>query len=320
MNYQQPCNPNASKSVHSLLKYLSSIPQNGILLGQHTQTRIQEELVHLEKLTGKLPAVCGFELLSYSPGANEETFTEECRIEFEDNKDTLKNAWEWAEKGGILTFTWHWFSPFGSRDKGFYAENTTFDATKVTITGTKEQEAFYSDMDHMAGLLMPFCEKDIPVLWRPFHESEGAWFWWGAKGPETAKHLYRIMYQYFTEEKKLNNLIWVWNSPLVEGYVGDEVADIISRDLYEPPHVHGDFADKYEELIKITPNQKLTALAEVGTVPGVEALAESRIPWIWYMTWSRDFCLTEESNSKERQIANYNHPYAITLDKLPKLY
>lgn len=67
-------------------------------------------------------------------------------------------------------------------------------------------------MDHMAELLKPFCEKSIPILWRPFHESEGDWFWWGAKGPEVAKQLYRMMYERYTVYHGLNNLIWVWNS------------------------------------------------------------------------------------------------------------
>lgn len=46
--------------------------------------------------------------------------------------------------------SFHWFSPVGGHDKSFYAKNTDFDATH------------------------------IPVLWRPFHESDGDWFWWGA--------------------------------------------------------------------------------------------------------------------------------------------
>lgn len=73
----------------------------------------------------------------------------------------------------MITFTWHWFSPFGSWDKGFYSNNTTFDASNAVIEGTEEYEALISDMDHMADILKPFCENRIPILWRPFHESEG---------------------------------------------------------------------------------------------------------------------------------------------------
>ena len=62
-----PVNKNAQKEVYEMLEYLSSIEGKGILTGQHTQTRAQEELQVIFKETGKYPAICGFELLSYSP-------------------------------------------------------------------------------------------------------------------------------------------------------------------------------------------------------------------------------------------------------------
>ena len=68
----------------------------------------------------------------------------------------------------------------GGRDKSFYAANTDFDADRVLTEGTPEREAFFHDMDVIAGLLKLFCDNDIPVLWRPFHESDGDWFWWGS--------------------------------------------------------------------------------------------------------------------------------------------
>ena len=75
------------------------------------------------------------------------------------------------------------------RDKSFYAKNTVFDASRILIDGTPERASFYRDMDIIAEELKKFREADIPILWRPFHESDGDWFWWGAKGPETANEL-----------------------------------------------------------------------------------------------------------------------------------
>lgn len=316
-----PCNPNASEEVKAVLQYLSDISGKGIITGQHTLTTAQKELHYIEELTGKLPALCGFELLSYSPNINYEDAGEACLIEVEENKNTLDNAWDWAlNRKGLVTFTWHWFSPFGSRDKGFYAENTTFDASQAVIEGTKEYEALISDMDAMADILKPFCDKKIPILWRPFHESEGTWFWWGNKGPEAAKKLYRIMYDRYTNHHHLNNLIWVWNSPLVEGYVGDDAADVISRDLYPVKHQHSDLKKEYDELVQITPTEKIVALGEIGIIPSLQQLSETHIPWAWYMTWSGDFCTSEEWTTREELYHAYHHDYAITLDKLPKLY
>lgn len=316
-----PCNPNASDEVKNVLKYLSDISGKGIITGQHTQTTIQKELTYIKEVTGKLPALCGFELLSYSPNINYETCNEECLKEINENKNTLQNAWDWAEKSnGLITFTWHWFSPIGSFDKGFYSKNTSFDASKAVIEGTEENKAFISDMDYVAGLLKGFSDKHIPILWRPFHESEGDWFWWSSKGCDVARQLYRLMYQRYTNHHKLNNLIWVWNSPLPEGYVGDSVVDVITRDLYPPAHQHTDLKEEYQELIKITPTNKLVALGEIGTIPSVVQLSKSNINWAWYMTWSNEFASTELYTTKEELFSAYHSDYAITLEKLPKLY
>jgi len=312
-----PVNLNASDEAINLMEYLAGIAGKKIITGQHTQTRRQEELTYIENITGKLPAICGFELLSYSPNINYDHADEPCLKEVNENKGTLEEAMEWAlDKKGILTFTWHWFSPLGGQNKSFYTEHTDFDVEKAIIVGTEENKALISDMDEMAMLLKPFQDKHIPILWRPFHESEGTWFWWGSKGPKFAKELFRIMYQRYTYYHQLNNLIWVWNSPVVEGYPGDDVVDIISVDLYLTKHAHGDYRDEYEELIKITSQKRLAALGEIGVLPDIDLLSQSKIPWSWYMTWSGEFCIGEEWNSTKVLKEIYQSDYAITLDKL----
>ena len=315
-----PVNQNAIKEVKDVLAYFTKIEGKGIITGQHTQTMEQEELARIFEVTGKLPALCGFELLAYSPNIRLENASRECITEVERNRGTLAKAWEWAKKGGLITFTWHWFSPLGGNDKAFYTENTDFDPEEALKEGTPEHAAMCRDLDEMASLLQPFCDKHIPILWRPFHESEGEWFWWGRKGPDVAKELFRFMYQYYTQKHSLNNLIWVWNSPLPEGYVGDEYCDFISRDIYPPAYSYGAFQERYEELQKLTGTKKGAALAETGIIPDADELLKCQTPWLWYMTWSGDFTLTEKYNEYEALNKLYQHEYAITLDKLPKLY
>ena len=111
MNNYLSCNPNASEEAKKLLNYLSGLRGNGIVLGQHTQTMKQEELTFIYEVTGKQPGLCGFELLAYSPNINYKESDQECLTEVEENKNTLEKAWEWADKKGLITFTWHWFSP-----------------------------------------------------------------------------------------------------------------------------------------------------------------------------------------------------------------
>src|SRR5690625_2700018 len=102
MTYQ-PCNPNASKEVIHVLNYLHKISGKGIITGQHTKTKAQDELTYIQKVTGKLPGLCGFELLAYSPNINYENSDEACLKEVRENKGTLEEAWAWAEKKGLIT-------------------------------------------------------------------------------------------------------------------------------------------------------------------------------------------------------------------------
>lgn len=315
-----PCNQNAQQCVRNVMRYLSDISGERIITGQHTQTMAQEELHYIEQVTGKQPALLGFELLSYSPNINYADTDEACMKEVAENYGTLKRAWKWASQKGLITFTWHWFSPLGGRSKSFFSNNTDFDAEKAAAEGTPEHRALLSDMDMMAGLLRPFCEKQIPILWRPFHEGDGDWFWWGAKGAEPLKRLWRMMYHRYTDVHKLNNLIWVWNSPVPECYPGDDVVDIISRDMYPPAHEHTGQSRMYCQLIGITQQPKIALIGETGTLPSAKAIAEERIGWASYMTWSREFCIGEDYTTNAALNEMYHSPYAVTKDTLPQLY
>lgn len=310
----KPVNQNATKEAVELLDYLYSTAGNGIITGQHTQTIPMEEVDYIQKMTGKKPKLRGFEMLAYSPNINYDDASEPCLTEVEENKNTMDVAIKWAkEEDGIVTLSFHWFSPLGGRDKAFYTEHTDFDASKVLIEGTKEREAFYSDMKEIAGVLRRFQDENIPVLWRPFHESAGTWFWWGAKGPEVAAELYKLMFDYYVNECHLDNLLWVWNCELKEGYPGDEYIDVISIDVYLQEYAPTDYKAEYEKLIANTTKNKVAALAEIGYLPDIDMLKESRVPWAYYMTWSKEFCIGEQHNKTEVLKQVYASDYAITL-------
>ncbi len=309
---QIPVNPNATENAKNLLTLLCDTAGKAIITGQHTQTNYMEETVYIHEKTGRYPKLRGFELLSYSPNINYEGASFECLKEIYDNRGTLDSAMKWAkETGGILTFTFHWFSPLGGSDKSFYAEHTDFDPTLILTEGTPERKAFYHDMDVIASLLKPFLEEDIPILWRPFHESEGTWFWWGSKGPGVACELYRLMYEHFTVMHHLDNLLWVWNCPLKEAYPGDEYVDVVSRDIYLPEYRSTDYGEEYRELVANTSKNKVAALAEIGYLPDLALLEGSRVPWAYFMTWSREFIIGEQYNTVSRLREVYGSTYAV---------
>lgn len=310
---QKTANHNASAKAKKLLNYLSETAGKAIITGQHTQTTSMEEIDYIRKETGKEPLLIGFELLSYSPNINYENATEECLTEVYENRNTMETALKWAkETHGIVTLTFHWFSPLGGRDKSFYAVNTDFDAARVLIDGTPERQAFYHDMDIIAVELKKFNDADIPVLWRPFHEADGDWFWWGAKGAEAARELYKLMFDYYTRVHHLDNLLWVWNCRLPEGYPGDEYVDVVSVDIYRDKYTGTDYHDDYCKLIEATSVNKVAALAEVGYMPDIHLLEQSHTPWAYYMTWSKEFCIGEQYNALEQLKSMYSSSYAIT--------
>ena len=311
-----PVNPNASKEAATLLQYLYDTAGHKIITGQHTQTVPMEEREYIRKHTGKLPKLMGFELLGYSPNIDYNGSGEECLKEVRENLHTVENAINWAlTTDGIVYICFHWFSPLGGHDKSFYAENTDFDPERILVCGTPERYAFYHDMDVIANILDKFNSHNIPVLWRPFHEADGTWFWWGRKGAAVAAELYKLMFDYFVNVKHLDNLLWVWNAISKEGYPGDDYVDVISRDIYSDPHSATDYANEYKELIESTGSKKVAVLGEVGVIPDIKLLEQNHTPWAFYMTWSKEFCMTEQYNSTSSLQSMYDSTYSVKLAK-----
>lgn len=311
---QNPVNPNASERAKKLLNYLSETAGKAIITGQHTQTNPMEEIAYIREKTGKEPLLRGFEMLAYSPNINYADATEPCLTEVYENRGTMETALNWAkETEGIVTLTFHWFSPPGGHDKSFYAKNTDFDAKQILVEGTPERAAFYHDLDVIAAELQKFRDADIPILWRPFHEADGEWFWWGAKGAVVAMKLYRLMFDYFVNAKELDNLLWVWNCPIAEAYPGDDFVDIISVDIYLQKYEKTDYREQYEQLVQATSRNKTAALGEVGYLPDIELLAQSHTPWAYFMTWSKEFCIGEQYNTTDRLKSMYDSSYAVSV-------
>lgn len=302
-------NKKATKEAIILFSYLNSIQGKKIISGQHTQTKPQEELKYIYDLTGKKPALVGFELLGYSPNINPYS-DGVCLKEVYENRGTLEDALAFE---GIVELTWHWFSPMFGKGKSFYQENTKFDASKV-LEKTPERTAFFMDLDIMANILKKFYDIKKPVIWRPFHEADGKWFWWGAKGDKVAKELYLLMFDYFVNERHLDNLIWAWSSPSKEGYPGDNYVDIVSRDIYTEKHSKTNYYAEYKELINNTSKNKIVALTECGVLPDIDMLKEIGQPWVYFMTWSKEFILTEDYNYKEDIKKIYQDTDTITLE------
>ena len=171
-------------------------------------------------------------------------------------------------------------------------------------------------MDAIAIQLLRLQAANIPILWRPLHEAEGGWFWWGAYGPESAKTLYRIMFDRYTNVHGLRNLIWVWNSVNPNWYPGDDVVDILGFDSYPPVGDHGPVATQYSELISLGQDKKMVTLPEVGNIPDPAVLKLYHADWSYFVVWSGDYIQTDTYNDLAFKEQVYNDPTVLKLSDL----
>ncbi|WP_051317198.1 glycosyl hydrolase [Ectobacillus panaciterrae] len=305
-------NPNATKETKALMSFLVDNYGKRILSGQQDISEVK----WLNKNIGKKPAIVGFDFMDYSPS----------RVTYGIKSNQTEQAIQWDKEGGIVTFSWHWNAPKDLIDtpekkwRGFYKDGTTFDiGYAMNHPESEDYQLILRDIDTIALQLKKLQKAKVPVIFRPLHEAEGSWFWWGAKGPEPAKQLYRLMYDRLTNYHKINNLIWVWNSVSKDWYPGDEYVDIVSYDSYPAPGDYSSVSSPYDRLVSLVNNQKIVALSENGPIPSPDLLKEYQIHWSWFLTWESKFLRGGKINSLEHLNKVYHNPYVITLDELPNL-
>ncbi|MCH5325097.1 MAG: beta-mannanase [Eubacterium sp.] len=286
---------NSSENTIKLFEYLKSIYGNKFLSGQqYLQPNELEDVVYY-RLTGKLPAVRGYDFMGVST----------CRKP----DDQVERAIKWAtECGGIVTMCWHWYAPDDMNDysKGSafyykttnYDNKTSFDILRAVEYGTAEYEFIIREIDGVAAQLKRMADLDIPVLWRPLHEANGDWFWWGDHGGEkyieAYKKLWYIMFDRMENYHKLNNLIWVWNGQDKRMQVNPNTYDIYGDDVYsEKPNDHSSLRGRFEYAQEYN-HGKLTALSECGYIPHPDEMKKDNVKWLWWLPWWGGFVYKRE--------------------------
>lgn len=310
--------PTPSSEVDSLYKFLSTIYGKVILSGQYGGAT---EFNKIKSITGKTPVIRGFDLIEYSPS----------RVEHGSKSSEVEDAMEWHKGKGITTFCWHWNAPKDLLNqpgkewwRGFYTEATTFDVTKaMSSTSSEEYQLIIRDIDAIAIQLKRLQDTNIPVIWRPLHEAEGKWFWWGAKGPEPCKWLWRLLFDRIVNHHQLKNLIWVWTSTgspsAIDWYPGDEYVDMIGADIYLPAGTQSSNFITFDNMASLYNGRKIIALSENGPMPDPDKLFAERAAWSWFCTWSGDFIMNGKNNSAAFINKVYNHEYVITLDEISSI-
>lgn len=307
----EPVNENASKEAKTLLAYLYSINEKQILSGQHCYNGEPDKFYNLAKeITGKYPAVWGTDFIW---GGTEDP-----------GEKIVKSVIQKHIEGSIITLMWHAGRPIDEPPftwkESVQGELTDEQWKELTTPGTKIHSTWLAQVDKVAGYLKKLQEANIPVLWRPYHEMNGVWFWWGdKKGEDGYQKLWKMMYERYVNHHKLNNLIWVWNAnaprdipkdeafPYEDFYPGHEFVDVLATDVY-----HFDYEQKdYNELLELAEG-RLIALGEVGQLPKTNIL-DVQPKWSWFMVWSN--WLTTH-NTEERVKEVYSYKRTLTRDEV----
>ena len=298
-------NKNADEVTKNVYAYICEVYGEQIISGQQESTWVdgsEYEINYLQNATGKLPAMRGLDFMN------------------DDFDGVVERAKDWWNRGGIVTICWHCGPDFGGNyDNCKNDEIQNWDA--VLTDGTPENKAFIENMDKAGKALAELQEAGVPVLWRPFHEFDGAWFWWGKGDSDNFKRLWIMMYDHFTYDLKLNNLIWVlgyshngtdYMGKPARWYPGDEYCDIVGADSYEAD-INGAEKRLHKVVKKITKGTKPLIFHECGLIPTEEQLEKT--PWCSFMTWHTEWLIN--TNTKEHLSELYNSDYVITLDELP---
>lgn len=331
----QLSNKNASDNTKRLFNFLTDTYGKYIISGQYSgdnEGKDSREITEIKKYTGKTPAMLGLDVLNLSNSA--------LSHEAGGGDMVPLQAIDWYNnENGIVSLCWHWYAPMKNLEqngapwwKGFYSEFTDFDlAAAMNGTDKSGYDSLVKDLDHMAKQLKALADKDVPILWRPLHEAAGdpnypgnAWFWWGSAGKDAYLKLWKLMYKKFTEEYKLNNIIWVWNAQNPEWYPGDEYVDVIGYDCYPDKQDNSSQKDYYDLMKSCTKTNKIIAMTENGTIFDTEAAMNDGTRWAWFSTWNGEFTLKDrqlsgEYTSKAELKKIYSDSRVLTLENLPKL-
>lgn len=338
--------PEATPETQRLMNYLTEVYGDHIISGQQeiygggNDGNSELEFEWIKDLTGKYPAIRGFDLMNYNPLYGWEDGTTARMIDWVNNR------------GGIATNSWHITVPrdFTAYQLGEFVDwkkatykptETNFNTANAVVPGTKENQYLMLAIEDLAEQLQILQNNNVPVLFRPFHEAEGngglngegAWFWWASAGAEVYKQLWDLLYTELTETYDLHNLIWTYNSYVYSTspawYPGDDQVDIVGYDKYNTIYNRYDglsgvpnedaITSTFYQLVNLTNGTKMVAMTENDTVPSVKNLTEEKSGWLYFLPWYGEHLMSSAFNYPATLTTLYQSDYVITLDELPDL-
>ncbi|MFH6999886.1 glycoside hydrolase family 26 protein [Flavobacterium sp. FlaQc-57] len=267
----------ATPETVSLYKKLNLLAQKGYLFGHQddlaygVKWKYENGRSDIKDVVGDYPAVYGWDIA----GLERNDANNIDGIPFTKMKQYIEEA---NQRGGISTISMHFDNPATGKS----AWDNSPNSLKTILPGAENHQKFTTWLDKAADFFLSLKDKkgkNIPILFRPYHELTGGWFWWG-KGngtPEEFKTLWKFTFDYL-QKKGVHNLIYIYNTggfsskeDFLAKYPGDDYADILSFDSYQnnDDKEGKKFIEEVQSQLKIideiAKNQhKLIAIAEAG--------------------------------------------------------
>jgi mannan endo-1,4-beta-mannosidase len=304
----------ATKETRSLAVNLQRLSVNHILFGHQHATEYghgwsgDADRSDVKSVTGSHPAVIGvdFSGLSGRPdSAVQKTFA-----------DLQKNITDTYNRGGITTIAWHFSNP--ASGGGFYwHDSVSVPAVKLINPGGTHHDQYKKILGTIASLAKAVKGKDgnlVPMIFRPYHEFDGDWFWWGRAHctADEFKTLWKFTVTYLRDSLDVHNFIYAFSpdnkfnseQDYLERYPGDDFVDMVGMDNY------GDWGrdGKYDVKSGIRKLQivsayaekagKLAAFTETGleSIPNgkwwtetlLQSLKDSKLRLCYVLVWRND--------------------------------
>lgn len=344
---------NATKETKALYKNLQQFSKKQILFGHQHATEYghgwtgDENKSDVKSVTGSHPAVIGVDFggLSGRP---------EAIIEKEKNK-LRKIITDTYNRGGVVTVSWHFSNPVSPG--GFYwVDTVSKPAVKYIIPGGSHEKDYKLILKTIADLANSSKGKDgklVPMIFRPYHEMEGNWFWWGGNHctPVEFKKLWQFTVSYLRDSLQVHNFIYAFSpdcnfnseEEYTERYPGNEWADMVGMDDYADFGRYGKYnLEQGYQRLKIMSdfaarNKKLAAFTETGleSIPNekwwteilLKTLQRSNLRLCYVLVWRNDsksathyYAPFPGQVSANNFIEFYNSPYTLFENNLRKIY
>lgn len=289
------------------------------------------------ELTGDYPGIFGWDIGHLEVG---KTFNIDT-VDFDEMRTNIIKAYE---LGAVNTVSWHPLNPITGGDTW---DNT--ETVKHILPGGSHYEKYKSWLKIIGEFMKNIKTKDgvqVPIVWRPYHEHNGGWFWWGQDSTTVNEYvdLWKYTVHYFRDSLDIHNLLYAYSPNLydsrevyLEKYPGDEYVDILGCDVYDLPQYGIDYKNDATKAIQILKElgeekNKVYAFTETGSngLENEKWWTESLLPAIdtsgvaWFLIWRNAHAGHFYSSYKGHKSALdfidfYNNPKSLFTNEVNKI-